>query len=94
MLDIDFGMLINYIRGYEDMQLDMQILAVQTGYWSAYYSGSNKNKMSVATVTQSIEKQRSVKTLVKKSVNTEAEFALFKEREAKRIGGSSIGQQE
>lgn len=32
------------IRGYGDALLDQQIIAVQSGYWSAYYSGSKHPK--------------------------------------------------
>lgn len=28
-----------YVKGYGDRMLDNQIIALQAGYWSAYYSG-------------------------------------------------------
>lgn len=33
-----------YIKGYGDRMLDQQIIAVQSGYWSAYYSGAKHPK--------------------------------------------------
>lgn len=32
------------VRGYGDRILDQQIIAVQTGYWSAYYAGAKHPK--------------------------------------------------
>ena len=44
VLDISLDMLQAVIQGYSDRMLDSQILALQTGYWSAYYSGARHPK--------------------------------------------------
>lgn len=33
-----------YVKGYGDRLLDQQIIAVQSGYWSAYYIGAKHPK--------------------------------------------------
>lgn len=52
------------ISGYSDRILDQQILAVQSGYWSAYYMGS-KHPKPVFTIVEDMVKrhnQKDVKT--------------------------------
>lgn len=44
MLDLSLDVVLAVIKGYEDRLLDQQLLAVQTGYWSAYYSGAKHPK--------------------------------------------------
>lgn len=41
-----------YVNGYSDRLLDQQILALQTGYWAAYYTG--KHPKSVKDVSEKI----------------------------------------
>ena len=33
-----------YVKGYSDRMLDNQIIALQSGYWSAYYAGAKHPK--------------------------------------------------
>lgn len=39
ILDMSLDMVQAVIKGYGDRILDNQIIALQSGYWSAYYSG-------------------------------------------------------
>lgn len=76
-----------YIKGYGDHLLDQQIIAVQSGYWSAYYSGA-KHPKPVNKITEDmmnrhkLEDARSIKT-PRPDVNVEAYLemeAQFKAR--------------
>lgn len=44
ILDMSLDMVQAVIKGYGDAVLDQQILALQSGYWSAYYSGAKHPK--------------------------------------------------
>lgn len=44
VLDMSLDMVQAVINGYRDRMLDNQIIAVQSGYWSAYYSGAKHPK--------------------------------------------------
>lgn len=44
ILDMSLDMVQAVIYGYGDRMLDNQIIALQSGYWSAYYSGAKHPK--------------------------------------------------
>ena len=44
VLDMSLDMVQAVINGYGDRMLDNQIIALQAGYWSAYYSGARHPK--------------------------------------------------
>lgn len=44
VLDMSLDMVQAVISGYGDRMLDNQIIALQSGYWSAYYSGARHPK--------------------------------------------------
>lgn len=44
VLDMSLDMVQAVINGYGDRMLDNQIIALQSGYWSAYYSGAKHPK--------------------------------------------------
>ena len=44
VLDMSLDVVQAVIKGYSDALLDQQIIAVQSGYWSAYYSGAKHPK--------------------------------------------------
>lgn len=45
-----------YVEGYSDRMIDYQIIALQSGYWSAYYSGV-KHPKSVSRIAEDIVKR-------------------------------------
>ena len=44
VLDMSLDVVQAVIHGYGDRMLDNQIIALQSGYWSAYYSGAKHPK--------------------------------------------------
>lgn len=44
ILDMSLDVVQAVIKGYGDRLLDQQIVALQSGYWSAYYSGAKHPK--------------------------------------------------
>jgi hypothetical protein len=42
-----------YVKGYGDRMLDNQIIALQSGYWSAYYVGA-KHPKPVHKITEDL----------------------------------------
>ena len=71
------------IQGYGDALLDQQILALQSGYWSAYYYGS-KHPKPVAKIAEDMVKHH--KKQDAKTVSTpkpDVDVEAFLEREAK-----------
>lgn len=44
ILDMSLDMVQAVIQGYGDRMLDNQIIALQSGYWSAYYAGARHPK--------------------------------------------------
>lgn len=44
LLDMSLDMVQAVIAGYGDRMLDQQIVALQIGYWSAYYAGAKHPK--------------------------------------------------
>lgn len=64
------------ILGYSDALLDQQIIAIQSGYWSAYYSGSKHpkpvNKIAEDLVSKHMQKDAKTKATMKPDVDVEA----------------------
>lgn len=67
------------VSGYKDRLLDQQILAIQQGYWSAYYMGS-KHPKSPDRIAEDMlkERVRSATSQSKADIDVEA----FLQREA------------
>lgn len=51
-----------YIRGYSERLIDFQALAVQAGYWGAYYN-NNANAKPIGTIIDIIRGNSKGKTL-------------------------------
>ena len=66
------------VEGYKDKLLDQQILAVQQGYWSAYYMGS-KHPKPPDKIAESMIKDSSATSSPKA---TEVDVEAFLQREA------------
>lgn len=45
-----------YVQGYADRLFDQQTIAVQTGYWAAYYTNS-KHPKSVNRIIEGLQKE-------------------------------------
>lgn len=55
-----------YVKGYSDRLLDQQILALQSGYWSAYYAGA-KHPKPVHRISEDMIKRHRSQDAVKAS---------------------------
>lgn len=60
VLDMSLDMVQAVISGYGDRMLDSQIIALQSGYWSAYYSGA-KHPKPVYKITEDMIKRHKLK---------------------------------
>lgn len=73
------------IFGYMDSVLDQQLVAVQTGFWAAYYSNS-KHPKSVQQISESmLTKHARIKDAQNKASTPrpDVDVEAFLEREAK-----------
>lgn len=72
------------VAGYGDALLDQQILAVQSGYWSAYYTGVKHPKPVSKVVEELINKHQKVKRDAGKVLTPkpDVDVAAFLEMEA------------
>ena len=72
------------VAGYGDALLDQQILAVQSGYWSAYYAGVKHPKPVSKVVEELINKHQKVKRDAGKVLTPkpDVDVAAFLEMEA------------
>lgn len=73
------------IDGYKDSILDSQIIAVQTGYWAAYYANS-KHPRSVHSVAESMMKKQQQshhKTTKTNAPRPDVDVEAFLAREAR-----------
>lgn len=91
---MNLDMLQAYIKGYGDKLLDYQLIALQSGYWSAYYSGSKHPKPLQKISEDIIEKhykQGATKiSSPKPDVDVEAFLAVEAQFQAKlnqKVGG-------
>lgn len=79
------------IQGYSDRVFDLQILAVQQGYWAGYYSRAKKPK-SLESILNKMhranEKHRN-KSQVAQDIS-EVDVATFIAREQKRLSKIQI----
>lgn len=92
-------MLTAYIQGYSDRMVDQQILAVQSGYWSAYYTNS-KHPKAMSSIAEKIvrnHEQSMSKAINKPKADVDVEAflaqeALFQAKlsESRKVG-ESIG---
>lgn len=57
---MSFDMVQACIAGYSDSLLDQSMIAVQTGYWAAYYTGA-KHPKPVARISEDMIKAHNAK---------------------------------
>lgn len=55
---MSLDMVLAVSRGYQDRQVDFQCLAVQIGYWAAYYTNGGKKAKKPLQVIRGIRKQQ------------------------------------
>lgn len=87
ILDMSLDMVQAAIKGYGDAILDQQIIALQAGYWSAYYSGV-KHPKPVSKIAEDMvrrHKQQDAKAALKPKpdVNVEAYLEMEAQFQAK-----------
>lgn len=83
VLDMSLDMVQAVIRGYSDSLLDQQIIAVQAGYWSAYYSGS-KHPKPVNAVAEEMVRKHHTQGATKMSVpRPDVDVEAFLEQKAR-----------
>lgn len=72
------------VAGYGDALLDQQILAVQSGYWSAYYAGVKHPKPVSKVAEEMINKHQKMERDAKKisTPKPDVDVAAFLEMEA------------
>lgn len=72
------------VQGYTDRLLDQQILAVQTGYWAAYYTGSKHPKSVQQLAEDMVRKHQRKQDAADMSIpRPEVDVNAFLEKEAK-----------
>lgn len=76
VLDLGLDVFRAYVKGYGDRMLDQQIVALQSGYWSAYYSGV-KHPKPVIKIAEDMMRRHQIEDAKKLSapkpdVNVEA----------------------
>ena len=87
VLDMSLDMVKAVVQGYGDRLLDHQIIALQTGYWSAYYAGAKHPKpvhVIAADMSQRHSKQsRADTTTTKPDVDVDAFLEMEAQFKAK-----------
>ena len=71
------------IKGYEDRMLDSQIIAVQTGYWSAYYIGSKHPKPTHKIAEDMLKRHNKQDASKISRPKPEVDVSTYLEREAR-----------
>lgn len=66
------------VEGYKDRMFDLDCLAVQQGYWAAYYQGKHP-KSVVAVLNQMLRDHR--KQSKKNGPKPDVDVELYKQRE-------------
>ena len=85
VLDMSLDVFRAVVRGYNDHIFDLQLLAVQQGYWSGYYNRAKKPK-SLEAVLKKMFKTKSKDTQKKsQSEITEEDIETFLQREQLRL---------
>lgn len=79
VLDLDLEQFNCFIQGYSDRTVELQQLAVEIGYWSAYYSNA-KHPKPVAKVLEMLKKKSSTKTHSDQEPDVEAYLQLEQKR--------------
>ena len=70
------------IAGYADSLIDKQVVAVQTGYWSAYFANS-KHPKSVKQISESIMRKHEGAQSKTSSPRPDVDVEAFLEQEAR-----------
>ena len=93
VLDLSFDVVQACIAGYSDRMLDEQLVAVQAGYWAAYYSGM-KHPKPVGRITEDMIKAHkkseniaSKASAPKPEVDVEAFLAMEEQFRARLVNG-------
>ena len=71
------------LLGYGDALLDQQIIAVQTGYWSAYYSGAKHPKPFNTIADEMVRKHRNKGANKMSTPKPDVDVEAFLEQEAR-----------
>ena len=58
VLDLNFDTFNAVVEGYTDRVFDQQLITVQTGYWSGYYSNSKHPKSADSIMMKMIDSRR------------------------------------
>ena len=58
VLDLNFDTFNAVVEGYTDRVFDQQLITVQTGYWSGYYSNSKHPKSVDSIMMKMIDSRR------------------------------------
>ena len=92
LLELNLGQVQAVVAGYGDRMVDMQCLALYSGYYSGYYSNSRRPSSPSTLIDRIIRahdrsKRRSGRHSTKPVVDMDAEVARFKELEKRRLGG-------
>lgn len=82
VLDMSLDMVRAVIAGYGDRMLDYQILALQSGYWSAYYSGSKHPKPMNQLAEDMVRRHQKQNKKRVSAPRPDVDVAAFLEREA------------
>lgn len=69
-----------YVQGFSDHTLDLQQLAVEIGYWSAYYSNA-KHPKPVSRIVEMLRKS----TVKRKHSEEKPDVETFLQLEKKRL---------
>ena len=74
-----------YTKGYADRLLDQQILAMQTGYWAAYFVGNKhpKSPKELAKIMQMAQAKQDAKISNPSAPRPDVDVEAFLEMEAK-----------
>lgn len=84
VLDMSFDVFTTCVRGYADRLFDSQTLAIQTGFWAAYYSNSKHPKSVENQVKAMIKRKEQYEDTAKTSlhlVKPEVDVEAFKATE-------------
>ena len=82
---MSLDMLLAFYRGYQDRYVDNQCLAVQIGYWAAYYTNGGKKAKNPTRVLNGIRKQQ--KGSVQPHADTVQSFEELEEMFNSRLQG-------
>ena len=95
LLNLNLGQVQAVIHGYSDRIIDRQVLAVWSGYYSAYFSNAKHPKKPteiIKRILNEYSKGDSSRGNTTKEVDMDAELELFAQRDLRfldMMGGNS-----